>query len=289
MRRAAAVAARRGGGGGGGGGAGQLLAARLDVPDDDDDDEDDDDSERRPSAAAPQKKSSKTKPGDNNKGRRTGSKADATASSQPQQQAAAKQQKAKPQAREQQQQQQRPTPVFLDESSPFYQPALTDDDLGNDPPGHRSGYVAVIGRPNAGKSTLINALVGQKLCAVSPRPQTTRHRVVGLACGPDHQMVLFDTPGIVKEQRSRLEERMMAAVVSSIRSAEAIVAVVDAGESFCVFCASGAASRSLSLTPSLLFFPPTHPHHPTQPTTLARPWPCFSRAQTGTAPRWPCF
>lgn len=116
----------------------------------------------------------------------------------------------------------------LSESSPYYLPVLTDEDLEADPPGHRSGYVAVIGRPNAGKSTLINAIVGQKLSIVTYKPQTTRHRVVGIASGPAYQMILFDTPGIMAEQRSKLDERMMAAVVSSIKAAEVIVAVVDA-------------------------------------------------------------
>ena len=105
---------------------------------------------------------------------------------------------------------------------------LTDDMLGEDPPGHRSGYVAVIGYPNAGKSTLINRIVGQKLSAVTHKVQTTRHRIVGIASGPDHQMILFDTPGILGENRTKLDQRMMAAVVSSIKDAEAIIAVVDA-------------------------------------------------------------
>lgn len=59
-----------------------------------------------------------------------------------------------------------------------FMPSLGDEE---DPPGHRSGYVAVIGKPNAGKSTLINAIVGQKLSIVSFKPQTTRHRIVGIA------------------------------------------------------------------------------------------------------------
>lgn len=108
----------------------------------------------------------------------------------------------------------------LDESSPFYQPALTDDDLAQDPPGHRSGYVAVIGKPNAGKSTLINALVGQKLSIVTYKPQTTRHRIMGIASDKDYQMILFDTPGVIEKKRTKLEERMMAAVVHSIKEAE---------------------------------------------------------------------
>ena len=63
-------------------------------------------------------------------------------------------------------------------------------------PSHRAGHVAVLGRPNVGKSTLINALVGAKVSIVSPRPQTTRHRMLGIATFPEGQLVLVDTPGI---------------------------------------------------------------------------------------------
>ncbi|GLC40143.1 hypothetical protein PLESTB_000881700 [Pleodorina starrii] len=121
-------------------------------------------------------------------------------------------------------------PTILDESSPFYQPALTDEDLEQDPPGHRSGYVAVIGKPNAGKSTLINALVGQKLSIVTYKPQTTRHRIMGISSDRHYQMILFDTPGVIERKRTKLEERMMAAVVHSIKDSEAIIAVVDSAD-----------------------------------------------------------
>ncbi|GIL66176.1 hypothetical protein Vafri_19783 [Volvox africanus] len=123
-----------------------------------------------------------------------------------------------------------PGPAILNESSPFYQPALTDEDLEQDPPGHRSGYVAVIGKPNAGKSTLINALVGQKLSIVTYKPQTTRHRIMGIASDKHYQMILFDTPGVIERKRTKLEERMMAAVVHSIKDSEAIIAVVDSAD-----------------------------------------------------------
>ena len=82
--------------------------------------------------------------------------------------------------------------VELDEKNPMWTPALTDEDLDQDPPGHRSGYVAVIGKPNAGKSTLINAIVGQKLSIVSAKPQTTRHRVVGIASDTHYQVGCLD-------------------------------------------------------------------------------------------------
>src|SRR3546814_5854812 len=64
------------------------------------------------------------------------------------------------------------------------------------PAPHRAGHVAVIGRPNVGKSTLVNALVGAKVSIVSNRPQTTRHRLLGIATFPEGQLLLVDTPGI---------------------------------------------------------------------------------------------
>lgn len=120
--------------------------------------------------------------------------------------------------------------TILDERSPFYQPVLTDEDLAEDPPGHKSGYVAVIGKPNAGKSTLINALVGQKLSIVTYKPQTTRHRIMGITSDKHYQMILFDTPGVIEKKRTKLEERMMAAVITSIKEAEAIISVVDCAD-----------------------------------------------------------
>jgi GTP-binding protein Era len=93
----------------------------------------------------------------------------------------------------------------------------------------RDGIVAVIGRPNAGKSTLVNALVGRKVAIVSPRPQTTRHRLYGVLRRPDCRMVFVDTPGPHKPLH-RMNRAMMDAVRSSLASADVVVAVVEAGE-----------------------------------------------------------
>lgn len=91
----------------------------------------------------------------------------------------------------------------------------------------RCGFVAVVGAPNAGKSTLVNALVGQKVAIVSPKAQTTRTRLMGVAMDGETQIVLIDTPGIFAPER-RLDRAMVAAAWGSIDNAEAIVLVVDA-------------------------------------------------------------
>ena len=90
----------------------------------------------------------------------------------------------------------------------------------------KSGYVAVIGRANAGKSTLINVMVGEKVSIVSPKPQTTRDRILGVLTGEDYQIVFVDTPGIYKA-RNELTDRMMRSVETSARSVDYILYVVD--------------------------------------------------------------
>ena len=92
---------------------------------------------------------------------------------------------------------------------------------------HRCGFVAVVGAPNAGKSTIVNALVGQKVAIVSPKAQTTRTRLMGVAMDGETQIVLIDTPGIFAPTR-RLDRAMVAAAWGSLEEAEAILVMVDA-------------------------------------------------------------
>lgn len=94
------------------------------------------------------------------------------------------------------------------------------------PADYRSGFVAVIGRPNVGKSTLVNAYVGQKIAIVSPKPQTTRRRILGVRTTDTEQLVFVDTPGI-HAPHTRLGEYMVEAAVQSIPDADVIVFVVD--------------------------------------------------------------
>jgi GTP-binding protein Era len=96
----------------------------------------------------------------------------------------------------------------------------------SEPAPARAGFVAVVGRPNVGKSTLVNALVGQKVAIVSDKPQTTRNRILAVVNRPGGQIVLFDTPGIHKPMH-RMNERMVEAAVSSLSHVELAVWVVD--------------------------------------------------------------
>lgn len=97
-------------------------------------------------------------------------------------------------------------------------------------PQFRCGYAALIGRPNAGKSTLLNRLVGEKIAAVSNKPQTTRHRIQGIVTRGDGQIVFVDTPGVHKPGHL-LNRRMMAAVHDAILSVELLVLMRDASVS----------------------------------------------------------
>jgi len=91
----------------------------------------------------------------------------------------------------------------------------------------KAGFVAVIGAPNAGKSTLVNALVGQKVAIVSPKAQTTRSRLMGIAIAEKSQILLVDTPGIF-EPRRRLDRAMVAAAWTGAQDADLILLVIDA-------------------------------------------------------------
>jgi GTP-binding protein Era len=95
----------------------------------------------------------------------------------------------------------------------------------------RCGLVAVVGAPNAGKSTLVNALVGQKVAIVSPKAQTTRTRIMGIAIEGEAQILLLDTPGIF-EPRRRLDRAMVAAAWGGAQDADLIALVVDAETGF---------------------------------------------------------
>ena len=100
--------------------------------------------------------------------------------------------------------------------------------LEKDCEGHKCGYVAIVGRPNAGKSTLMNTLVGQKLSVVTHKPQTTRHKILGIVSEHEYQMVLLDTPGVMREEFNKLDEMMLISVRNAIANADVMLVIVDA-------------------------------------------------------------
>src|SRR5271170_4302476 len=91
------------------------------------------------------------------------------------------------------------------------------------------GFVSIFGKPNAGKSTLLNALMGEKLAIVSPKVQTTRHRIKGIVTAKDYQIIFSDTPGII-EPKYKLHEKMMHAVKNSLEDADLALLIVDGND-----------------------------------------------------------
>ena len=91
----------------------------------------------------------------------------------------------------------------------------------------KSAFITILGRPNAGKSSLLNALIGEKIAAVSSKPQTTRTKITGVLTEGDTQLVFIDTPGILRE-KDRLASHMIKAIGSSVSSIDAVLLVVDA-------------------------------------------------------------
>ncbi|MBK7852456.1 MAG: GTPase Era [Bacteroidetes bacterium] len=97
--------------------------------------------------------------------------------------------------------------------------------------GHQAGFVSIIGKPNVGKSTLMNRLVGQSLSIVTPKAQTTRHRIKGILNDENYQVVFSDTPGIL-EPHYLLQEKMMDFVTESLKDADAVLYISDLSEAY---------------------------------------------------------
>jgi GTP-binding protein Era len=96
---------------------------------------------------------------------------------------------------------------------------------------HRAGFVTLLGKPNAGKSTLLNRLLGQKLSIITPKAQTTRHRIFGIENGEGYQVIYSDTPGVIRP-RYRLQEHMMRFVGTAMEDADLILLLLSAVETF---------------------------------------------------------
>lgn len=96
---------------------------------------------------------------------------------------------------------------------------------------HKAGFVSIIGKPNAGKSTLMNALVGENMSIITPKAQTTRHRILGIVNDENHQIVFSDTPGVIKPKYT-LQESMMQSVKGSLSDADFLLFVTDIHEKY---------------------------------------------------------
>ena len=94
---------------------------------------------------------------------------------------------------------------------------------------HNTGYVAILGLPNSGKSSLLNALLGQKLSIITAKPQTTRKRILGILNEENYQIIFLDTPGILSPSYL-LQEKMMEEVKSSLDDADLVVLIIDVKE-----------------------------------------------------------
>ncbi|MCB0561734.1 MAG: GTPase Era [Lewinellaceae bacterium] len=97
---------------------------------------------------------------------------------------------------------------------------------------HKSGFVNIIGRPNVGKSTLMNTLVGERMSIITSKPQTTRHRIIGIVSGEDHQVVFSDTPGIIEDPAYRMQEVMNRFVNTTFEDADIMMFVTDVEERY---------------------------------------------------------
>ncbi|EJF52757.1 GTP-binding protein Era [Saprospira grandis DSM 2844] len=95
---------------------------------------------------------------------------------------------------------------------------------------HKSGFVNIVGHPNVGKSTLMNALVGERMSIITNKPQTTRHRILGIVSEEDFQIVFSDTPGLIQDPSYKMQERMNEYVKSTLEDSDLMLLVADATE-----------------------------------------------------------
>ncbi|MES2564123.1 MAG: GTPase Era [Pseudomonadota bacterium] len=100
----------------------------------------------------------------------------------------------------------------------------------SEPIKHRTGLVAIVGRPNVGKSTLLNQLVGQKISITSRKPQTTRHRITGILTRPEGQLIFVDTPGFQTEHRTQMTRLMNRSVSQALSQVDVVVWMIEAGK-----------------------------------------------------------
>jgi len=97
---------------------------------------------------------------------------------------------------------------------------------------HKSGFVNIVGRPNAGKSTLMNGLIGERMSIITAKPQTTRHRIFGIVTAEDYQIVFSDTPGIIEDPNYKMQEMMNRYVNTTFEDADVMIYLIDPQEEY---------------------------------------------------------
>lgn len=97
---------------------------------------------------------------------------------------------------------------------------------------HKSGFVNILGRPNVGKSTLLNAMMGERMSIITSKPQTTRHRIIGLLSGDDYQIVFSDTPGVIYDPHYKMQQAMNSFAFSTLEDADVLLFVTDIYEKY---------------------------------------------------------
>lgn len=97
---------------------------------------------------------------------------------------------------------------------------------------HQSGYVNIIGKPNVGKSTLMNAIVGEKMAIITNKPQTTRHRILGILSEDNYQIVFSDTPGVITDPHYKMQQAMNDAAFSIFEDADIVLFVTEPDDDY---------------------------------------------------------
>lgn len=107
---------------------------------------------------------------------------------------------------------------------------MTENTIPESETTHKSGFINIIGRPNVGKSTMMNALLGERMSIITNKPQTTRHRIIGIVSGDDYQMVFSDTPGMIENPAYKMQEAMNRFAHSTFEDADIMLFVTEVGE-----------------------------------------------------------
>lgn len=144
-----------------------------------------------------------------------------------------------------------------------------------DAEGHKAGFVNIIGQPNVGKSTLMNALVGERMSIITNKPQTTRHRIIGILSEDNYQVVFSDTPGYIEAPHYKMQERMNNFVDTSFQDGDLLLLVIDSTEPFEQYSPALLEKLQKNNTPVFLLLNKADLRTPEQLEELKAKWMAF--------------